>query len=179
MLPWVSSTFDHLFRPVHTYPDVLKTLIFFCISVFHSHINGHQKCGFFKNGPDSGDFWKCQLLVYAWKDENRGFWIRWCHTSLLLALRMLFCSACFALFSYVRAKTRKSLSFTYTANGNVRFTLRISQNRRCADKNSSKQFLWTKNCVKLIHLGVEIMISKRYLKRKLGHVVQIRLCRLT
>ena len=73
MLPWVSSTFDHLFRPVHTYPDVLKTLIFFCISVFHSHINGHQKCGFFKNGPHSGDFWKCQLFVYVWKDENRGF----------------------------------------------------------------------------------------------------------
>ena len=92
MLPWVSSTFDHLFRPVHTYPDVLKTLIFFCISVFHSHINGNQKCGFFKDGPHSGDFWKCQLLVYAWKDENKGFWIRWRHTSLLLALRMLFCS---------------------------------------------------------------------------------------
>ena len=69
-----------------------KHWFFFCISVFHSHINGHQKCGFFKNGPHSGDFSKCQLLVYAWKDENKGFWIRWRHTSLLLALRMLFCS---------------------------------------------------------------------------------------
>ena len=69
-----------------------KHCFFFCISVFHSHINGHQKCGFFKNGPHSGDFWKCQLLVYAWKDENKAFWIRWRHTSLLLALRMLFCS---------------------------------------------------------------------------------------
>ena len=30
---------------------------------------------------------------------------------------------------------------------NVRFKLRISQNRKCADKNSSKQFLWIKSCV--------------------------------
>ena len=29
------------------------------------------------------------------------------------------------------------------------------------------------------HLGVEIMNRKRKVKRKLGHVVQIRVCRLT
>ena len=29
------------------------------------------------------------------------------------------------------------------------------------------------------NLGVEIMNSKRQVKRKLGHVVQIRVCRLT
>ena len=29
------------------------------------------------------------------------------------------------------------------------------------------------------NLSVEIMYSKRQLKRKLGHVVQIRVCRLT
>ena len=28
------------------------------------------------------------------------------------------------------------------------------------------------------HLGVEMMNSKREVKRKLGHVVQIRVCRL-
>ena len=33
---------------------------------------------------------------------------------------------------------------------NVIFKLRISQNRKWADKNSSNQFLLTKNCVKLL-----------------------------
>ena len=32
----------------------------------------------------------------------------------------------------------------------VRFKLRISQNRKWADKNSSKQFLWIKNCLRLL-----------------------------
>ena len=32
----------------------------------------------------------------------------------------------------------------------VRFKLRVSQNRKLADKNSSKQFLSIKNCVKLL-----------------------------
>ena len=36
-----------------------------------------------------------------------------------------------------------------------------------------------KNCVKLTILGEETMNSKRQVKRKLGHVVQIRVCRLT
>ena len=30
----------------------------------------------------SEDFWKCWLLVYDWTDENGGFRIRWCHSSL-------------------------------------------------------------------------------------------------
>ena len=67
----------------------------------------------------------------------------------------------------------ESLSFTYTAN--VGFKLRISQNWRWADRNSSKQFLWIKNCVKL-NLCVEIMNSKRQVNGKLGHMVQIRVC---
>ena len=33
---------------------------------------------------------------------------------------------------------------------NVRFKLRISQNRKWTDKNSLKQFLQVKNCVKLL-----------------------------
>ena len=33
---------------------------------------------------------------------------------------------------------------------NVSFKLIISQNRKWADKNSSKLFLWIKNCVKLL-----------------------------
>ena len=42
----------------------------------------------------------------------------------------------------------ESLSFTYTAN--ARFNLRVSQNRKWTDKNSSKQFSWINNCVKLL-----------------------------
>ena len=41
----------------------------------------------------------------------------------------------------------ESLSFTYTTN--VRFKLRISGNRKSADKNDSKQFLWIKKLMKL------------------------------
>ena len=47
-------------------------------------------------------------------------------------------------------------------------------NRKWADKNSSKQFLWTKNCVKQ-----EIINSNQQSKEKLRHVVQICVCRLT
>ena len=39
-------------------------------------------------------------------------------------------------------------SVFYTAN--VRFQVKISQNRKWADKTSSKQFLYIKNCVKLL-----------------------------
>ena len=56
--------------------------------------------------------------------------------------------------------------------------LRISQIRKCTDENSSKQFVWQK-CRETTNLGVEIMNSNRQVKRKLGHVVQIRVCRLT
>ena len=65
----------------------------------------------------------------------------------------------------------------YTAN--VRFRLGISQNRRSAAKNSSKLFLWTKKLGKTTNLCVEIINSKRQVKGKLGHVVQIRIWRLT
>ena len=55
--------------------------------------------------------------------------------------------------------------------------MRICQNRKWADNNSSKQFLSIKNCVKL--LCVEITNSKRQVKIKLGRGVQIRVCLLT
>ena len=62
-------------------------------------------------------------------------------------------------------------NFTYTAN--VRFKLRISQNRIWAYKNRSKQFLWIKRLRETTSLCVEVMKSKRQVKRKLGQVVQI------
>ena len=110
---------------------VLETEIFFSISASHSHINRHQKCGFFKNGPHSGDFWKCQLLVYVWKDENRGFWIRWswCHTSLLLALHMLLCSVLSV--------------FICTGQNKKEFKLHLHGKRQTSD--SSLEFLKIEN----------------------------------
>ena len=69
-----------------------------------------------------------------------------------------------------------SLSFWYTAN--VRVKLRFSQNRKWADKNSSKQFLWRK-LRETTNLWVEVMNSKRQVTGKFGHVVKIRVCQLT
>ena len=36
----------------------------------------------FKSALHSEEFWNCRLLVYEWTDENGGFRIRWCHSSL-------------------------------------------------------------------------------------------------
>ena len=67
----------------------------------------------------------------------------------------------------------RDLSFTYTVDGK----LRISQNRKWEDKNSSKQNLMAdKKLRETSNLGVEMMNSKREVKRKLGHVIQIRVC---
>ena len=88
-----------------------------------------------------------------------------------------FCGA-FArqIFTLVCSELTESLSLTYMANG--RFKLRISQSRKRAAKNSWQQFLWRiKKMCETNTLDVEIMNSKRHLKRKLGHVVQIRVCR--
>ena len=52
----------------------------------------------------------------------------------------------------------ESLSFTCTTN--VRFKLRISGNRKSADKNDSKQFLWIKKLREATNLCVQIMNSK-------------------
>ena len=55
--------------------------------------------------------------------------------------------------------TIESLSITYIRQtAKVRFKFRICQNRKWADKNSSKQFLWIKNCVKQL-ICAEKMIS--------------------
>ena len=62
---------------------------------------------------------------------------------------------------------------------NVRFELRISQNRKRADKNSSKAILIDYKLRETTNLGVEIMNSKRQVERKVGHVVRVCVCRLT
>ena len=57
--------------------------------------------------------------------------------------------------------------------------MKISQNRKRADKNGSKQLLQIKKLLETANLCEETMDSKRQVKGKLGHVVQIRVCRLT
>ena len=46
-------------------------------------------------------------------------------------------------------------------------------------KNQLITILMAKKLRETTNVGVEIMNSKRQVKRKLGHVVQIRVCRLT
>ena len=62
---------------------------------------------------------------------------------------------------------------------NVTFKLRIYQNRKWADKKQLKTILMDKKLRETTNLCVGIMNSKRQVKMKLGHVVQIRVCRLT
>ena len=61
----------------------------------------------------------------------------------------------------------------------IRQTSRISQNRKWAEKNQLITILMAKKLRETTNLGVEIKNSKRQVKRKLAHVVQIRVCRLT
>ena len=62
----------------------------------------------------------------------------------------------------------RELSFTYTANGK----LRISQNRNEQIKTAQGRFSWIKKLREATNLGVEVMNSKREVKKKHGHVVQ-------
>ena len=67
---------------------------------------------------------------------------------------------------------REGLSFTYTANGKLQIQV----------ENFSKQLktiLMDKKLRKTTSLVVEIMSSKRQVKRKLGHEVQIHVYCLT
>ena len=50
------------------------------------------------------DFWKCWLLVYNETDENGGFRIRWCHSSLTTIIT----HALWGILSYFQC-----LPFTY------------------------------------------------------------------
>ena len=67
----------------------------------------------------------------------------------------------------------ESLRTSRRQTANVRFKLRMSR------KNQLITILMAKKLRETTNLGVEIMNSKRQVKRKRGHVVQIRVCRLT
>ena len=61
------------FYSVQTYPDVLKTAIFFLRFSLPSTRKRRfpaTKNQVFKNGLQKGDFSKRWLLVYVWMDEN-------------------------------------------------------------------------------------------------------------
>ena len=73
--------------PVHKHPISLKTEIFFSVLAFRPFF---RKAQVFKNGPQSGDFWKRLPFVNVWTDENRGFRIRWCHTSYRITQAIVF-----------------------------------------------------------------------------------------
>ena len=62
---------------------------------------------------------------------------------------------------------------------NVKFELRISQNRTLSRWKQLKTILMDKKLRESINLRVEITTSKLQVKGKLGHVLQIRVCRLT
>ena len=67
----------------------------------------------------------------------------------------------------------ESLSFTYTANGKHQIQVEKEQIK------TAQKFFMDKKLRKTTYLCVEIMNSKRQVKGKIGHVVQIRLGRLT
>ena len=74
-------------------------------------------------------------------------------------------------------QAREAARIRQTAN--VKFELRISQNRTVSRRKQLKTILMDKKLRESINLRVEIMNNKLQVKGKLGHVVQIRVCRLT
>ena len=64
----------------------------------------------------------------------------------------------------------------YTVN--ERFKLRISQNKKNEQIKTAQKIHMNKKLCRTTNLCVEIMNSSKA-KGKLGHVVQIRICRLT
>ena len=70
---------------------------------------------------------------------------------------------------WVKSLLLESISFTYTANGKSQIQVENFSKIKPAQKT-----LMDKKLRETTYLWVEIMNSKRQVKRKLGHVVQIR-----
>ena len=88
------------------------------------------------------------------------------------------------LFNYSSTSSKKqvvleSLNFTYTANGKRQIQAENFSKQKMSRQNKLKTILMDKKFLKASNLCVEIMNSERQVKGKLGHVVQIRFCRLT
>ena len=104
-----------------------------CLS--HMMVDRSSLCYFW-----SSDFFFCKEIIFFTKYRIQSH--------VICGFLLLCC------FSGRRRKCEilsliESLSFTYTAN--VIFKLRISQNKKWEDKNSSETLLWVKkNCLKLL-----------------------------
>ena len=79
----------------------------------------------------------------------------------------------------VSAEIEESWSFTYAANGKGQIQVENFSKYKMSWKKQLKTILMDKELGETTNLCVEIMNSKRQVMGKLGHVVQIPVCRLT
>ena len=73
----------------------------------------------------------------------------------------------------------ESLSFTYTANGKRQIQAENFSKQKKSKQKQLKTILMDKKWRETTNLCLEIMKTKRLVKGKLGHVLQLRVCRLT
>ena len=73
----------------------------------------------------------------------------------------------------------ESLSFTYTANGKRQIQAENFSKQKKSKQKQLKTILMDKKWRETTNLCLEMMKSKREVKGKLGHVLQLRVCRLT
>ena len=73
----------------------------------------------------------------------------------------------------------ESLSFTYTANGKRQIQAENFSEQKKSKQKQLKTILMDKKWRETTNLCLEIMKTKRQVKGKLGHVLQLRVCRLT
>ena len=88
------------------------------------------------------------------------------------------------LFNYSSTASKKQvvlerLNFTYTANGKRQIQAENFSKQKMSRQNKPKTIRMDKKFLKASNLCVEIMNSERQVNVKLGHVVQIHVCRLT
>ena len=73
----------------------------------------------------------------------------------------------------------ESLSFTYAANGKRQIQAENFSKQKKSKQKQLKTILMDKKWRETTNLCLEIMKTKRQVKGKLGHVLQLRVCRLT
>ena len=74
-------------------------------------------------------------------------------------------------------KVLESLSFTCIAKGKRQIQVENLSKQKMSRQKQVKTILMDEKLREITNLGVEIMNSKRQVKRKLAHVVQFRVCR--
>ena len=165
---------------VHMYPFLFENRDFSSGLADRPHVsgeNGHWKRIFSKNASQSGDFWKRRLLVYVKPKENRGFRVRWCHTSYTSSMT----HASWGILSYFHC-----FSF-YTWKGeNNSNTLRVGAYFLKKEETSSvfknigirmdspSTYLWLDSWVQTIIvlavIGVKVLMSWEYCSYNVGDI---------